>query len=149
MHYMQLRALHPLHLITSNYMLLHTLHLTACITSITLNYILLHDCTYLFRLFWLCWLSQLLSDTLHHIDHGTTCFLFRATMILCVQFEGTIGTEGLTFKLLDRRLNNNFDPYKGEDSQNLQVKGATFVHDVHVPPCQAGICTHSQAQGRP
>ena len=38
-------------------------------------------------------------------------------MILCVQFEGTIGTEGLTFKLLERRLNNNFEPYKGEDDQ--------------------------------
>ena len=31
-------------------------------------------------------------------------------MLLCVQFEGTIGAEGLTFKLLERRLNNNFEP---------------------------------------
>ena len=40
-------------------------------------------------------------------------------MLLCVQFEGTIGAEGLTFKLLERRLNNrdNFEPYKGEDGQ--------------------------------
>ena len=41
------------------------------------------------------------------MDHGTTCFLFRATMLLCVQFEGTIGAEGLTFKFLERRLNNS------------------------------------------
>ena len=98
-------------------MLLHTLHVIACITSITLYYILLHDCTYLFRLFRLFWLSKLLSNTLHHIDHGTACFLFRATMLLCVQFDGTIGAEGLTFKSLERRLNNNFEPYKGKDSQ--------------------------------
>ena len=38
-------------------------------------------------------------------------------MLLCVRFEGTIGAEGLTFKLLERRLNNNFEPYKGEDGQ--------------------------------
>ena len=31
-------------------------------------------------------------------------------MHLCVQFEGTIGAEGLTFKLLERWLNNNFEP---------------------------------------
>ena len=31
-------------------------------------------------------------------------------MLLSVQFEGTIGAEGLTFKLLERRLNNNFEP---------------------------------------
>ena len=37
-------------------------------------------------------------------------------MLLCVQFKGTIGAEGLTFKLLERRLNNNFEPYKGKDS---------------------------------
>ena len=97
-------------------MLLNTLHVIACITSITLYYILFHDCTYLFRLFWLFLLSQLLSDTLHHIDHGTACFLFRASMLLCVQFDGTIGA-GLTLKLLERRLNNNFESYKGEDSQ--------------------------------
>ena len=30
-------------------------------------------------------LSQVLSDTLHHIDHGTTCFLFRAAILLCVR----------------------------------------------------------------
>ena len=29
-------------------------------------------------------------------------------MLLCVQFERTIGAEGLTFKLFERRLNNNF-----------------------------------------
>ena len=85
-----------------------------------LNYILLHDCTYLFRLFRLFWLSQLLSYTLHHMDHGTTCFLFRVTMLLCFQFKGTIGAEGLTFKLLERRLNNNFEPYKGEDGQTFR-----------------------------
>ena len=28
-------------------------------------------------------------------------------MFLCVQFEGTIGAEGLTFKFLERRLKNN------------------------------------------
>ena len=38
-------------------------------------------------------------------------------MLLCVQFDGTIGAEGLTFKLLERRLNNNFEPYKGKDGQ--------------------------------
>ena len=125
---MQLRTLHALHLITLNYMLLHTLHVIACITSITLNYILLHDCTYLFRLFWLFWLSQLLSDTLHHIDHGTTCFLFRATMLLCVQFEGTIGAEGLTFKLLERRLNNNFEPYMGKEEVVIRwIRGTALV----------------------
>jgi len=57
-------------------------------------------------------LSQLLSDALHHIDHGTTCFLFRAVILLCVHFEGTMGAEGLTLKLLERRLNTNFEPYK-------------------------------------
>ena len=31
-------------------------------------------------------------------------------MLLCIQFEGTIGAKGLTFKLLERRLNNNFEP---------------------------------------
>ena len=65
-------------------------------------------------------------------------------MLLCVQFEGTIGAEGLTFKLLERRLNNNFEPYKGEDCQIFRG----LVHDVHVPLCQADICTHSQAQGK-
>ena len=59
----------------------------------------------------------MLSDTLHHTDHGTACFLFRATMLLYVKFDGTIGAEGLTFNLLERRLNNNFEPYKGEDGQ--------------------------------
>ena len=131
-------------------MLLHTLHVIACITSITLIYILLHDCTYLFRLFWLFWLSKLLSDTLHHIDHGTTCFLFRATMLLCVQFEGTIGAEGLTFKLLERRLNNNFERYKGEDGQSFRGQHScmmsmscflrqTFAH-IHKPKGRRKLC---------
>ena len=58
-----------------------------------------------------------MSNTLHHINPGTACFLFRATMLLCVQFDGTIGAEGLTFKSLERRLNNNFEPYKSKDCQ--------------------------------
>ena len=130
-------------------MLLNTLHVIACITSITLYYILFHDCTYLFRLFWLFLLSQLLSDTLHHIDHGTACFLFRASMLLCVQFDGTIGA-GLTLKLLERRLNNNFESYKGEDSQIFRGQHScmmsmscfvrqTFAH-IHKPKGRRKLC---------
>jgi hypothetical protein len=34
--------------------------------------------------------------------------LFRAAILLYVRFEGTIGAEGLRFKLLERRLNDIF-----------------------------------------
>ena len=88
--------------------------------------------------------------TLHHIDHGTTCFLFRATMLLCVLFEGTLGAEGLTFKSLERRLNNNFKPYKGEDGQIFRGQHScmmsmssfvrqTFAH-IHKPKGRRKLC---------
>ena len=72
-------------------------------------------------------LSQLLSDTLHHVDHGTTCFLFRASLLFCERFAVDIGAEGLTFRLLERRLNNNFEPYKGEDGQIFKGEHACMM----------------------
>jgi hypothetical protein len=48
---------------------------------------------------------------------GPGAILFRAAILLCVCFEETIRAEGMTLKLLERRLNNNSEPYKGEDCQ--------------------------------
>jgi len=95
---------------TYNYMQLHAI---TCLTLITLHYMLLQAITLFYTsvlTFLTVRLSQVLSDTLHHIDHGTTCFLFRAAILLCVCFEETIRAEGMTLKLLERRLNNNFEP---------------------------------------
>ena len=36
---------------------------------------------------------------------------------MCVRFEDKIRSEGLTFKLLERRLNINLETFKGEDDQ--------------------------------
>jgi len=53
--------------------------------------------------------------------------LFRAALLLCEYFEKQIRDEGLTFRLLERRLDNNFEPYKGEDGQIFKGEHACMM----------------------
>jgi hypothetical protein len=129
-----------LHAITCNYMQLHQF---TCLTLNTLHYMLLQAITLFYKsvlTFLTVGLSQVLSDTLHHIDHRTTCFLFRVAILLCFRFEETIRAEGMTLKLLERRLNNNFEPYKGEDGQ-------IFRGEHSRPLVQAGSVLCSRSRG--
>jgi hypothetical protein len=121
-------------LINLNWCSVHALHLITCSCIVCIHYmyyISLHCNTWhvlqfitciihtrtcclhttlevnLPNLFWLFWLSQLLSDILHHIYHEAMCFLFIVAIIGCVWFDKTIGAEGLTLKLLET-TNKNF-----------------------------------------